>query len=140
VATLNAKTGDVDLILRPYRLAEEGEPTWLATQLEVKQEGRTIFSTTLSLTSGDFEELGSGLVSVAIGKTKTFALTTMDDDLVIEMGKGELEGDVFVGFWAGEPYGLMTGYRFITLAGSLKAFADELLDERANLLPLAHRR
>ncbi|MBI4302549.1 MAG: hypothetical protein HY664_08080 [Chloroflexi bacterium] len=40
-----------------------------------------------------------------------------------------LPGDVAIGFWVGEPYDLMQGYRFVVYAADLCQFATDLLSD-----------
>ena len=132
MANLSSKLGDVSLTLRPYRLSEEGRPTWVLTQLELTHDGRKLMSTTLSVTKDDLVELLFGLRGLLSNGSNSFSITTTDEDLIIQAQTLDSEGDVAVGYWFGEPYVLMQGYRFVTTTSSLHQFVSDLeLEEKA---------
>jgi len=133
MAVLRDKVNDVEMTLRPYRVSEEGEPVWILTQLQLKHRGVTLLSTTLSITSEDLAALESRLSELARGLLTHFALTTTDDDFVIEGERMEREGDVSVWFWVGEAYGLRKGYRFVTVVDDLERFAGQLRSDQSTL-------
>lgn len=136
MAVLRGKTGDVALTLRPYRVSEEGEPTWLLTELELRQDGAKLLSTTFSITRDDLVALRAGLNDVAAACQDAFALTTTDEDFVLELKRRDSPGDIAVGFWTGEPYALMRGYRFVAVSDDVERFAGELhFDEHAAATP-----
>ena len=139
MAVLSATTCDVELILRPYRIADEGQPTWILTQLELRQDGGTLLSTSLSVTAEDLAELRAGLCDVAAGCREEFAITTTDDDFVLEARRLGSPGDIAIGFWTGEPYALMQGYRFVAAADEVGRFADALQSDGRAIAPLSHR-
>jgi hypothetical protein len=137
MAILRAKTGVVEMVLRPYRISEEGDPTWILTQLEVTQGGTKLMSTVLSLTKQDLARLRTYLTDVSAGRRRDFALTTTDYDLIIEARIMDGKDDVSIGFWTGEPYGLMHGYRFMVQIADLQPFAIELLSDENRTAPPA---
>ena len=136
MAVLRDKTGDVALTLRPYRVTEDGEPTWILTQLELRRDGAKLLSTTFSITRDDLAALRDGLNDFSAACREAFALTTTDEDFVLHVQRRESPGDIAIGFWTGEPYALMKGYRFVAVADELERFAGELrFDEHTAVTP-----
>jgi hypothetical protein len=133
MAVLRAKVIDMQLILTPYRVTDPGQPTWLATQLVAKRDGNDLLSTTLSLTRDDLAELRSRIELIINDTLDEFVMTNSDEDLVVNISKAAAEGDVTVGFWFGEPYDLMTGYRFVVQQQSLREFTDALREEESKV-------
>ncbi len=130
MAVLYGKTNGIAMTVRPYRLSDEGQPSWILTQLELKQEGTVILTTTLSLTAEDLAELRTQLADLAAAGRVDFRLEITDGDLVFEGHRGDSPGDVVVGLWKGLPYEVMKGYRFLVKADDLPQFvADLLYDE-----------
>lgn len=137
MAILRGKSGHTELVLRPYRIAEKGKPTWVSVVFELKQQGVARLATILSLTLEDLSELRTGFHMIAAEISESFTLETMDGDLILMIQRLEIEDDIAVGFWVGEPYDLMTGFRFMVSAEALRHFASELLADESALAPPA---
>lgn len=137
MAVLHAKTGEVAMTFRPYQVAEKGQPTWVRTELKLSAGARELLSTTLNVTTDDLAELRARLKDLSPERCAQCYVSTTDDDFVLlaevlNWSRDVSNGDVSIGFWTGEPYGLMRGYRFVTRANDVEHFAEQLvLDERA---------
>jgi hypothetical protein len=126
MATLHDKNRKIELLLRPHRITEYESPTWILTQLEFRQQGKSLFSTTINMTLDDLSELAANLQDVALGRLNEFILESTDGDLVIDVRPASSIGDFFVGTWVGEPYELMKGYRIVAQGKDLASFSQEL--------------
>jgi len=120
------------LLLRPYRLGEDGKPQWLLTQLEFRHGSSRPIATTLSVTRDDLRQLHASLSDVVSGRRSSVTIVTLDDDFILEVAADEAWGTASVGFWEGEPALLMRGYRFTVPLSHIRDFLLELAaDERA---------
>jgi hypothetical protein len=127
VAVLRAKTGiGIELTLKPYRVSEKGDPTWILVSLEFRHERAALLATTLVVTTDDLAQIRADLDQVAAGQRDECSVTTSDDDLVFYAQGLGLPGDVAIGFWTGEPYGLMKGFRFVASGDALTRFTENL--------------
>lgn len=132
MATIQDYSHRTSLLLRPYHLLEDGSPTWLSTQLQVRQDRTILLQTTFSLTRDDLDALRSGLGDIVEAIHHTFRLVTSDEDFIFEVQRLDAPGRFGIGFWAGEPFQLMRGYRFVALAPDLLQFANDLLSDELN--------
>lgn len=129
MAILHAKSREVGLVLRPYRLADEEPPSWILTQLELWCGGTLRSSATVSLARADLVEIRRVLDALARGRQECAFVESTDGDFIL-VGRGAaLPWDVFVGFWIGEPSGLMQGYRFVATKAAVAEFVAELQSE-----------
>lgn len=135
MAVLRGKAGTLDFMLRPYKISDEGEPTWILVQLELDKDGAELLSTTVSLTRDDLVELATLLNEVADNRRTDFSMATTDDDFIVTVQRMSFPEDVSVGFWVGEPYELMKGFRFVVAAEAVKQFARDLHLEEQAVLP-----
>lgn len=131
MAPLSSIAGSIELIVQPHSVTDLGPPAWILTYVEVKRSGKAIMSTTLSVTMDDLGEMRAQLTSVAAGKIESVCIKTMDDDFVMCAENLEAQGHIAVGFWIGEPYEFMQGFRFVAEAENVLRFVDLLdVDER----------
>ncbi len=135
MATMHAKTASLEMTLRPYRIAGEGHPTWIRTRLELRRNDGVLLSTTLSVTKEDLAELQALVREVVTATRSEFSITTMDEDLIIEVRRVESPNDVAIGFWTGEPYDLIVGYRFVVGMSDLAQFATDIRADEESVAP-----
>ena len=136
MARLSSIAGSIELIVQPHSVTDLGPPAWILTYVEVKRSGKAIMSTTLSVTMDDLGEIRGQLTSVAAGKIDSVYITTIDDDFVMCARILEAHGHIAVGFWIGEPYEFMQGFRFVARAENVLRFVDHLdVDERTLAQP-----
>jgi hypothetical protein len=121
--SLLSKSGTLELSLRAGR---EFKGRFSVRFLE---EGKPLLYSQVSVTPNDLSEIASGLISVTDGQNGLAYKTSFDCDLVVAF-EGPAEcvgaGDIGIGFWTGEPYQLMKGYRFVATKEAVRQFAEDL--------------
>jgi hypothetical protein len=122
----------IELLLKPYKLQEKGQPTWILTQLEFKTKNNALLSTTFSLTEDNLGEIIELLKKTSV-QGKQFSYATMDANFVLEFNKAENEEDIIVSFWYGDLYDYRTGYQFTTTTQNINNFINELENDQKNL-------
>jgi hypothetical protein len=111
------------LVLTPLRT----EQPYLITQLELFQCGERLLSDTIGLEKEDLVAMQEGIREACIGRMANYRWWGLDFDFAFDLDKSMVGQDhVAVGFWVGEPYVLMKGFRFVALGVSLEKFATEL--------------
>ena len=85
------------------------------------------------LAPSDIREIGEGLNEVCASQRRRFFFTNIDYDFHIDAESLEWQpdDDISVGFWHGEPYDLMRGFKFVVRAQDLSGFALALVAEAA---------
>lgn len=126
--------GFTHVVVTPLRIVERDQPDWIDTQLKVRDDQNTLFSTTISLTEHDIKQLTEGLHSVASGYRSRFEMESDDRDLVVSVGRRSTFPDLFFSIWIGEPYQLMRGFQFPVGADTLRNFANELERESSAIV------
>jgi hypothetical protein len=127
MARLKSLAGS-ELTLSPRGIEEVGNPTWIASFIAFSHKGRVLKSETAALTLDDLHEIEKG-INGAAAKGKEFSLVSSDDNFIIDSHSVASSEDMALSFWLGEPYQLMTGYRFIVRRTALAQFAAELSEE-----------
>lgn len=126
MAILYGKGADVQMGIMPHRVAEESEPILIWTKVELKFENNTLLSNAITLTVGDLDEI-EALALVVVGRQREEAvMSTLDEDFRMEVSGNPGRSDVHVGFWVGEPYELMKGYRFVSSVQDVERFVRDL--------------
>lgn len=133
MAVLRSKDGSVELVLRPYQVSDSRTPTWVSIQLSVRQSGKELMSTTVSLTKNDVRDLQLRVHETAAGERANLRFISTDFDFALEVEPMPLPGDMSLGLWVGEPYELMRGYRFIVDAAGLDRFARDVLEDESRV-------
>lgn len=130
MAILHATSGNIEMLFRPYRIAEDGDPRWLLTQFEFRNAASQLVATTVSVTEHDLQVLDEALADAVAGRRNRITITTMDDDFVLDVTADATHGTASVGFWQGEPAILMRGYRFMVPLKELDAFRLQIEVDR----------
>ena len=123
--------------LKPYRVQEVGQPTWIEAQWEIVCDAVKYLSAEIDLTPQDLAELREGLHAVSAGRTSDFFMTSLDHDFAFQLWGGDEEGPgiIIAAIWVGELVEVMKGYRFYVTADDCIRFASELLSDEETLLP-----
>ena len=114
----------------PYRISDNENPIWIQTQIVFSAANKELISDTLSITSMDIEDMIKGMKSLE--QTKSFKLTTMDENFIFHVYYDEIPNKIIIEFWFGEPPSFMSGYRFIVDNNSLQNFIGELISDQKN--------
>jgi len=86
------------------------------------------------MTLPDIDDLIAGLEALVIEQKQAFSITTMDNDFMLSIcPESRVERAFVVQFWYGEPFLLMSGYRFIVGKETIESFVQELKDERGKI-------
>ncbi len=109
------------------RSAEAGavNPRWVRCEVSVLG-GAAAGTQRVSLTESDVEELIAGFTAsppVSLGFRGT------DENLIVVLEPADRIGTFFFSTWIGEPYVLMTGWRFPVTAADVSAFGMALRRE-----------
>ena len=102
---------------------------WILTQIEFRCGATTYLSSTVALTVDDLAEVRLALEDVASGRREHFIVDSTDADFALVAERAPSQGDIFLGFWVGEPYNLMQGYRFVSTTAAVKEFVGHLKDD-----------
>ena len=135
MAAIRAQIAPVELHLRPVRIREEGDPSWVVAQLELVNANAVLMSQVLTLTRDDIRDFGTRIAEVGSGRSSTCWLSNMDENFVLAAREMQGTGVAWLGFWSGEPHELMKGYGFLVTGAALVQFAQSLLSEEAALTP-----
>ena len=88
----------------------------------------------MSLTEDDLTQLSQGLAGLPATSRGEFALTGTDENIYVRADPAPGLEDVYLGFWMGEPYDVMTGHRVVVSRDELRHFATALGKETAEAL------
>lgn len=133
MAKLYSKHSDVTLILQPYRIAEEGDPTWILTQVEINQGGMEHVSTVISITNYDLDDLKKQITQGISDGNGASRVASTDGDFIFELQEDPSTLALYLIVWLGEPYVLMKGFRFVTNNDNLAEFLRQLESDSAIL-------
>jgi hypothetical protein len=129
MAAIESESGTIRVILRPHKVAEAGNPSWITSLFEVVVDDvEEAFSAVLSVTDSDLDELIRAF-HVAGEKGDGFELESMDGDLVVGAGEGPRPSDMWVWFWHGDAASCMKGWRFLASRSGLLDFGESLRRE-----------
>jgi len=138
MAFLVNKENSLVFKLYPYRISDEEEPVWILTELQFQVKGHQRISGSFSMTIPDLDDLISGLDGLIMGQKQRFNMTTTDDDFILRIYPEERVGKAFlVQFWYGEPFVLMSGYRFIIKKEEMETFVQDLKNDKTKIQPKA---
>ncbi len=129
MALLRAKPGsDLSLVIRFVARVAEPDLTLLSTAIELSRADTTILSGEVSLTPSDVDAISRALVDVCSDASRAFFFVSTDYDFHIDARSHDWQpdDDISFGFWIGEPYDLMTGFKFVVTAEDLREFAVQL--------------
>jgi hypothetical protein len=126
MATLVALDQDRKFVLN-VRSAEPGadKPRWLRCEVSMIGDGSQ-GTQQVSLTGHDVAELASRLAGLSSDHLR---FQGTDETLIVELGPADRAGMLFFSAWVGEPYVVMTGWRFPVTAAHVMEFGDALLRE-----------
>jgi hypothetical protein len=111
------------LVLTPLRVEEP----YLTLQLELFQAGERLLSEPVGLEKEDLVAMQEGIRGVCSGRLANYRWWSLDFDFAFDLDTAMIgSSHVAVGFWVGEPYVLMKGYRFVALQASVEEFGTEL--------------
>jgi hypothetical protein len=131
MAQLFAKDLGIALELRPGSIVDTEDPIWLSMLLELTAFGTKRISDTVSIAAGDVIELEAEINKLSEGSVQKLTFESSDYDLIFEISWMGEQPDLSFGFWIGEPYQLMHGFRFVTTLENLCGFAANLRTEVA---------
>jgi hypothetical protein len=133
MATLRAKPEQTFFDLKPTAIADDDDPIWISVVLELVTAQTTRLRESFSLTVADLRAVIEGSRRIAGGRSETFELTGLDENFYLRVDPAPSGEEVYVGFWLGEPYQLMRGYRMIASKRELQSFAKDLEMEQGSL-------
>jgi hypothetical protein len=128
MATLLPKTDELVFTLTPRETEEDTNPLWIRTVLELRRGSQLLNAESFTLTLADYEELLRGMRQAA-EDGRRFEMTGTDQNFHISIAPAGGRGDVSLGYWLGEPYVLMHGYRFVVPSPRMREFVSALEGE-----------
>ena len=134
MAVLSSKDNMTELLVRPYRIREEGQPTWILTEIILAHKKTQLVRTTITLTGDDL----SGLIELARsfaepGTEPSLELASTDDDFCLEIRAGRIQADRVVSCFIGDLYDLRRGFQFVTDTSRLLEFSARLKKDALDL-------
>lgn len=125
--TLAGKLRDIRLTLRPAVENPFGEGPIARYHLEFLLGKDRLLTASFAMERHQLEETRRALMDIAANRRSSFFMVGWDLDFAFSVDREELgPEDAAIGFWVGEPYQLMKGYRFVAMLEEIGRFAREL--------------